>query len=124
MLEAASCGAKVLHDRSVSLAKKYNLKLNVKNSQNNNTGTIVNSKTLEHSKISILSNVDNLSKISIIGNMLISNNNILVKIFSILNKENIKLHNISFSETCINIIISNKDKENLISILHKELMFS
>ena len=123
MLEAATSGANVLHDRSVSLAKKYNLNIKVKNSNNTkDIGTTVKSNTMEKCKISILSNIDNLSKISIIGNMLLSNNTILENIFSILSKENIKLENISLSETCINLVVSSEYMHDLINILHKELI--
>ncbi len=41
MLELASLGANVLHNRSVELAKKYGMKLAVKSSLNNNEGTFV-----------------------------------------------------------------------------------
>ncbi len=41
MLELASLGANVLHNRSVEMAKKYNVKLAVKSSLNNNEGTYV-----------------------------------------------------------------------------------
>jgi len=41
MLELASLGANVLHNRSVEVAKKYNIKLAVKSSLNNNEGTYV-----------------------------------------------------------------------------------
>ncbi len=41
MLELASLGANVLHNRSVELAKKYNVKLAVKSSLNHNEGTYV-----------------------------------------------------------------------------------
>lgn len=41
MLELASLGANVLHNRSVELAKKYNVKLAVRSSLNNNEGTYV-----------------------------------------------------------------------------------
>ena len=41
MLELASLGANVLHNRSVELAKKYNVKLSVRSSLNNNEGTYV-----------------------------------------------------------------------------------
>ena len=41
MLELASLGANVLHNRSVELAKKYNVKLEVRSSLNNNEGTYV-----------------------------------------------------------------------------------
>lgn len=41
MLELASLGANVLHNRSVEMAKKYKVKLAVKSSLNNNEGTYV-----------------------------------------------------------------------------------
>lgn len=41
MLELASLGANVLHNRSVEMAKKYNVNLAVKSSLNNNEGTFV-----------------------------------------------------------------------------------
>jgi len=41
MLEMASLGAKVLHSRSVEIAKKFNVKLEVKSSFNNLPGTII-----------------------------------------------------------------------------------
>lgn len=41
MLEMASAGAKVLHPRSVELAKKYNVPVYVKSSFNDNGGTLV-----------------------------------------------------------------------------------
>ena len=41
MLELASLGANVLHNRSVEMAKKYNVKLSVRSSLNKNEGTYV-----------------------------------------------------------------------------------
>lgn len=41
MLELASLGANVLHNRSVEMAKKYNVKLSVRSSLNYNEGTYV-----------------------------------------------------------------------------------
>jgi len=41
MLELASLGANVLHNRSVEMAKKYNVNLVVRSSLNNNEGTVV-----------------------------------------------------------------------------------
>ena len=41
MLELASLGARVLHNRSVELAKKYNVRMVVRSSLNNHKGTLV-----------------------------------------------------------------------------------
>ncbi len=45
MLELASLGAGVLHNRSVELAKKYNVNLSVRSSLNKNPGTVVKEET-------------------------------------------------------------------------------
>ena len=41
MLELASLGAKVLHNRSVEMAKKYGVQLVVRSSPNRSEGTVV-----------------------------------------------------------------------------------
>ena len=44
MLEMASMGADVMHSRSIELGKKCNVKIHVRNSQNENEGTIITSE--------------------------------------------------------------------------------
>ena len=44
MLDLASLGAGVLHNRSVEMAKKYGVQLVVRSSLNNHEGTIVGRK--------------------------------------------------------------------------------
>lgn len=67
MLEAATAGAKVLHNRSINVARKFNLNLSVKNSNNLNKGSIVQkNELLETSDINFISKLDNLTKICII----------------------------------------------------------
>ncbi len=46
MLELASLGANVLHNRSVEMAKKYNVKMSVRSSLNYNEGTYVKEESL------------------------------------------------------------------------------
>jgi aspartate kinase len=41
MLELASLGAGVMHSRSIEFGKKYNVKIHVRSSMNDNTGTII-----------------------------------------------------------------------------------
>ena len=45
MLELASLGANVLHNRAVEFAKKYNVPIHVRNSQNNHKGTLIVAET-------------------------------------------------------------------------------
>lgn len=68
MLELASLGAKVLHNRSVELAKKYNVKLVVRSSLNNSEGTEVKEGNLVEKMIVTGVAVDkDVARVSIIG---------------------------------------------------------
>ncbi|HHY82149.1 MAG TPA: aspartate kinase [Clostridiales bacterium] len=68
MLELASLGAKVLHNRSVELAKKYNVNLVVRSSMNGNDGTIVREEALmEKTMIKGVAYDKDIARISIIA---------------------------------------------------------
>ena len=51
MLELASLGAQVLHNRSVEMAKRYNVNLEVLSSFTGNPGTKVKEVVKNHGKI-------------------------------------------------------------------------
>ena len=68
MLELATLGAQVLHNRSVEMAKKYNIELEVLSSLTRRKGTIVKEESnVEKMLISGVAKDDNISRISIIG---------------------------------------------------------
>ena len=68
MLELASLGAQVLHNRSVEMAKKYNIELEVLSSLTRAKGTIVKEEnSVERMLISGVAKDDNIARISIIG---------------------------------------------------------
>lgn len=68
MLEFASLGAKVLHNRSVEMAKRYGVPLIVRSSLNRNEGTIVKeSANMEGMLVSGVAADKNTARISIIG---------------------------------------------------------
>ncbi len=68
MLELASLGAKVLHNRSVEVAKKYNVKLVVRSSMSDAEGTEVKEECkMERMLVSGVAADKNVSRISIIG---------------------------------------------------------
>ena len=85
MLEAATAGAKVLHNRAVSMAKKYKLKLTVKNTRGENRGTIVTEEDTvdEVYGAKILAIKKELTKITIIGEHMYSNIDYIWKIYNI-----------------------------------------
>ena len=68
MLELASLGANVLHNRSVEMAKKYNVKLSVRSSLNNNEGTYVKEvKQVEKMLVRGVTRDNDVARISLCG---------------------------------------------------------
>ena len=68
MLELASLGAKVLHNRSVEMAKKYNVELVVRSSLNQTEGTVVGEGTgMEKLLVTGVAADKNTARISVIG---------------------------------------------------------
>ncbi|MDO4459026.1 MAG: aspartate kinase [Clostridia bacterium] len=68
MLELATLGAQVLHNRSVEMAKKYNLELEVLSSYSRKPGTIVKEENkVEKMLISGVAKDTNVARISVIG---------------------------------------------------------
>ena len=68
MLEFASLGAKVLHNRSVEMAKRYNVQLVVLSSLVRTEGTVVKESTkMEKMLVSGVAADKNTARISVIG---------------------------------------------------------
>ncbi|MDE6181990.1 MAG: aspartate kinase [Eubacteriales bacterium] len=101
MLELASLGAKVLHNRSVELAKKYNVKLVVRSSLSDEEGTEVKEGSFVEKMIVTGVAVDkDVARISIIG--VKDEPGMAFKIFSMLAK-----HKVS-----VDIILQSIGREN------------
>ncbi len=83
MLELASCGAQVLHNRSVEMANKYNVNLEVLSSLENKPGTKVKEVTkMEKMLIKGVAKDDDVARISVVG--LPDKPGIAFRIFSVL----------------------------------------
>ncbi len=68
MLELATLGAKVLHNRSVEMAKKYGVELVVRSSLNRSEGTIIKEKVkMEKMLITGVAADKNTARVSVIG---------------------------------------------------------
>ena len=90
MLELASLGAKVLHNRSVEMAKKYNVELVVRSSLNNSEGTIVKEASrMEKMLVTGVAADKNTARISVIG--VEDRPGIAFRIFDVLAKNNINV---------------------------------
>ncbi len=90
ILELASLGANVLHNRSVEMAKKYNVNLEVLSSFEKVPGTIVKEeKKVEKMVVRGVARDNNVSRIAIIG--LADEPGIAFKIFSMLAKKGVNV---------------------------------
>ena len=90
MLELASLGARVLHNRSVEMAKKYNVELIVRSSLNRSEGTIVKeAKGMEKLLVTGVAADKNTARISVIG--VEDKPGIAFRIFDTLAKNNINV---------------------------------
>ena len=91
MLELATLGAQVLHNRSVEMAKRYGISLEVLSSFTGRPGTKVKevAKTMEKMHISGVACDKKVARLAVVG--LADEPGIAFKIFSLLAKENINV---------------------------------
>lgn len=90
MLDLATLGAGVLHNRSVEMAKKYGVPLIVRSSLNESEGTVLREETtLERMLISGVALDRNVARISVLG--LKDEPGIAFKLFDVLAKANINV---------------------------------
>ena len=91
MLELATLGAQVLHNRSVEMAKRYGVNLEVVSSFSKQPGTKVKEvvSTMEKSYISGVARDKNIARLALVG--LADEPGIAFKIFSLLAKEKVNV---------------------------------
>lgn len=91
MLELASLGAQVLHNRSVEMAKRYNMNIEVLSSFTGAPGTIVKEavKQVEKTYISGVAADKNIARIALVG--LKDQPGVAYKVFNLLAKEKINV---------------------------------
>jgi aspartate kinase len=91
MLELASLGAQVLHNRSVEMAKRYSVNLEVLSSFSGKPGTKVKEvvKTMEKTHVSGVAKDKDVARIALIG--LVDQPGIAFKIFSLLARKNVNV---------------------------------
>ena len=128
MLELASLGAKVLHNRSVEMAKKYGVELVVRSSLNRSEGTVIEEKVkMEKMLITGVAADTNTARISVIG--VDDQPGTAFRIFNTLAKNNINVDIILQSvgrdgTKDISFTVSEDDLDDAIHILedHKEAL--
>ncbi len=122
MLDLATLGAGVLHNRSVEMAKKYGVPLVVRSSLNESEGTVLKEETtVERMLISGVALDKNVARISVIG--LKDEPGIAFKLFDCLAKANINvdviLQSIGRDGTKdITFTVAKDEAENAVNAIH------
>ena len=121
MLELASLGANVLHNRSVEMAKKYGVKLIVRSSLNHNEGTIVKEvEKVEKLDVRGVARDNDVARIALVN--IQDEPGVAFKIFSMLAKNNINVDIILQSigregKKDISFTVNESNLENAIELL-------
>ena len=125
MLELASLGANVLHNRSVELALKYNVKLEVRSSLNKNEGTYVREvDQVEKMLVRGVTRDNDVARISIVG---IDNTpGKAFRVFSLLAKANVNvdviLQSIGRNDTKdISFTVTEKQLDDAVAVINENL---
>lgn len=120
MREISGEGAKVLHNRCVTIAEIYNVPIETKSTFNNKEGTLISNKFEQKTIKSIVRN-NNLSRISIIGYGCSYNNEILNKIFNFIIEKDLKIFSINIDECKITINFKQEISDGLLQEFHDVL---
>lgn len=125
MLVAASSGAKVLHNRSVGIGKEYDIPIIVRNTNKSEGGTIVMKDIVkEEYGPKIVATQHDISKITIIGNGMLENENVITEIYNIAKELNITIQMLSTSEISISIIINKEGVEKFANEINDRLILN
>ncbi len=120
MMQLSSEGAKVLHNRCVEIGEKFKIPIITKSTFNDKPGTLISDKIEENTVKSIIKK--EVSRVSIIGNGIIRNFDLIEKIIDFVKKKELELLNFEISETKISIVFKSIIDDEKINELH-ELIF-
>lgn len=120
MLEISSEGAKVLHNRCVEIGKKFDIPIITKSTFDEKPGSLI-SNVIEKNTVKSIVKKD-VSRISIIGNGVIRNNELIQKVINIIEKNKLEILTFDVSESKISIVFKNIIDDELLKIIHSEII--
>ena len=120
MYSLSSEGAKVLHDRCVEIGEKFDVPIITESTFNDKKGTEI-THNLESSGVKSIVKKE-ISKISVIGYGISSNDDILQKVLEIANENKLEIFNIEITRTKISIIFKEIVDDNILKQIHDVLI--
>lgn len=116
MQEISNEGARVLHNRCVTIGERFKVPIITKSTFNNKPGTVI-SDIIEENTIKSIVKKD-ISKISIIGNGIIKNKNTISDILTFLEKEEKNVIHFDISQNKITILFNDIVDDNILNKIH------
>ena len=120
MYSLSSEGAKVLHDRCVEIGEKFDVPIITESTFNDKKGTEI-THNLESSGVKSIVKKE-ISKISVIGYGISSNDDILQKVLEIANENKLEIFNIEITRTKISVIFKEIVDDNILKQIHDVLI--
>lgn len=120
MSEISNEGAKVLHNRCIEIAEKYKIPIITKSTFNNKPGTVI-SDIIEENTIKSIVKKD-LSRISIIGNGIIRNMDVIRAILNIIEKEKLEMLQFEVFQSKITITFKQLVDDKILEKIHKNVI--
>lgn len=120
MSEISNEGARVLHNRCIEIAERYKIPIITKSTFNNKPGTVI-SDIIEENTIKSIVKKD-LSRISIIGNGIIRNIDVIRKILNIIQKEKLEMLEFEVFQSKITITFKQLVDDKILEKIHKNVI--
>ena len=117
MLEISSEGAKVLHNRCIEIGEKFKIPIITKSTFNNKPGTVISDMIEENTIKSIVKK--DVSRISIVGNGIIRNFDMINKILNIIEQEKLGMLNFEVTESKISITFKDMINDDILNRIHE-----
>ena len=120
MSEISNEGAKVLHNRCIEIGEKYKIPIITKSTFNNKPRTVI-SDIIEENTIKSIVKKD-LSRISIIGNGIIRNIDVIRKILDLIEQEKLEMLELEIFQTKISITFKQLIDDEILEKFHKKVI--
>lgn len=119
MLDISNEGAKVLHNRSIAIGKKFNIPIITKSTFNEKQGTVISKKIEENTVKSIVKK--DVSKISIVGEGIMRNTKLIEKVINLIDECKVEVLRIEILDSKISVIFKELLDDILLEKIHSEI---
>lgn len=120
MLQISEEGAKVLHNRCVEIGERFKIPIVARSTFNDKDGSTISEEIEANTVKSIVKK--EVSRISIIGNGIIRNSDVIQKVIRLIDENKLEILTFDVSESKISIVFKNIVDNDVLELMHKEII--